>query len=66
MRLEVEGRSLPIAQLGSDFIILEQMAEFSATHGEIVMSIDAGERRWPVNLPDGLTAPLQRMRIVRE
>lgn len=66
MRLDVAGRSLPIAQLGPDFLILGQPVELAPTRGEVVMSIDGGERRWPVGLPNGLAVATERTRIVRE
>ncbi len=65
MHLEVAGQSLPIAQLGSDFLILEQPVELPVTLGDVVMRIDASERRWSVSLPDGLSAAAQRTRMAR-
>ncbi|HEY4245258.1 MAG TPA: hypothetical protein VGM64_00305 [Lacunisphaera sp.] len=63
MHLEVSGTSLPIAQLGPDFLILEQTVHHPATHGEIVLQIDASKSRWKVTLPDGLAAAGQRTAI---
>lgn len=65
MRLELDGVALPIAQLGPDFLILEQAIEREATNAEIVLRVDASERRWTVSLPDGLSAAAQRTRIAR-
>ena len=66
MHLEVAGQSLAIAQMGPDFLILEQPVELPATWGDVVMRIDASERRWSVSLPDGLSAVAQRTRIARK
>jgi len=60
MHLEIEGTSLPIAQLGPDFLILEQTIQHPATRGEIVLQIDASKRRWKVSLPESLAAAGQR------
>jgi len=65
MHLEVEGASLSIAQLGPDFLILEHPTEHAATRAEIVLRVDASERRWFVSLPDGLGAATPRTRIAR-
>lgn len=66
MHLEVVGQSLPIAQLGSDFLILEKPVDLAPTRGAVVMRIDAGERRWPVSLPDGANTAIERTRILRQ
>jgi hypothetical protein len=66
MHLEVGGVSLPIAQLGPDFLIMEQAAEYSATHAEIVLQVDSTERRWKISLPEGLAAAGQRTLIVNQ
>jgi hypothetical protein len=63
MSLSVEGRVLPIAQLGPDFIILEKSADHPPAEAEIRLSIDGRERRWKVFLPDGLTAGKLEIRI---
>lgn len=55
MQLIVNGLTLPIAQLGPDFLILEEPAEHPPATAEILLRVDAAERRWPVKLPNGLT-----------
>lgn len=66
MHLKVGDVILPIAQLGPDFIILESPIDLPTTEGEITLRVDASERRWPVTLPDGLSATAQRTRIARK
>lgn len=65
IRLDAAEQSILVAQLGSDFIILEQEIALPATHGEIVMRIDSHERPWRVRLPDGASLGSERTRIVR-
>lgn len=66
IHLKVAGQSLPVAQLGSDFLILEQPVNLAPTRGDVVMRIDAGERRWPVSLPDGADTAVERTHILRK
>lgn len=65
MRLVVEGVDLPIAQLGPDFLILETPTDLRVGKAEIILQVDASERRWTVALPDGLSAAAQRTRIAK-
>lgn len=65
MRLVVDGVDLPIAQLGPDFLILETPSDLNAREAEIVLRVDVSERRWSVNLPDGLRATQLRTPITK-
>ena len=56
MELRLNGRVLPIAQLGPDFLILATPIDHPPAHAEIAMSIDGHERCWPVRLVDGIGA----------
>jgi hypothetical protein len=59
----VIGSTLAVAQLGPDFLILRQTIDHPPTEATIVMRVDAKERRWSVNLPDGLSANRERAAI---
>jgi hypothetical protein len=63
IQLTVSGHVLSIAQLGPDFIILRDRTNHPPAVGEIAMWIDDYERRWNVNLPDGLRADQDETRI---
>ena len=63
MELRVHGRCLPIGHLGPDFIILDELAEVPPGRAEILMSVDAKVRRWPVNLEDGISMGQPRTRV---
>ena len=55
MYLTIRGDVLRIAQLGPDFLILRNTAEYPPCEAEITISIDGDERRWRVYLPDGIS-----------
>lgn len=65
MRLLVNGSALPIAQMGPDFLLLDQSIDHPPGEATIVFSVDASERRWPVLLPEGLAAGRERVSIAR-
>ncbi|MBI4623027.1 MAG: hypothetical protein HY736_07380 [Verrucomicrobia bacterium] len=64
MHLELGGARVRIAQLGPDFLILAEATDIRMRQAEIVFRVDARERRWPVELPQGLAGPGQRTPIV--
>ena len=63
MQLNINGYVLPIGQLGPNFIILRNAPEHPPSEAEIVMSIDGRERRWMVQLPDGISAKNELTKI---
>jgi hypothetical protein len=54
MALYVCGRTLPIAQLGPNFLVLANPIDHPPTDAEISMSIDGHEERWPIRLGAGI------------
>ena len=54
MQLCVNGYVLSIGQLGPDFIILENPTDHPPAEAEIAVWIDGRERRWNVQLPEGI------------
>ncbi len=65
MELCVSGHTLRIGQLGPDFLILDELANHPPGGAEIIMSVDGRVRRWPVELPDGVSMDRRRTRIAR-
>lgn len=65
MQLQVNGSSLPIAQMGPDFLLLDKPIDHPPCEATIVLSVDDSERRRPVRLPDGLAAGHERVAIAR-
>ena len=65
MELRLDGRVLPIAQLGPDFLVLANPVDHPPAEAEIAMSIDGRESRWLVHLADGISASRPHTRISR-
>jgi len=65
MQLLVNGSSLPIAQMGPDFLLIDKPIDQPPCEATIVFSVDDSERRWRVRLPDGLAAGRERVAIAR-
>ena len=63
MRLLVNGLSLPVLQMGEDFLLVEQPVNHPPATASVVMRVDEGERRWSVNLPQGISATTNRVAI---
>jgi hypothetical protein len=65
MRLLLNGSSLPIAQMGPDFLILGSVTEHPPGDATIELRIDASERRWKVRLPNGVSTASRAVTISR-
>ena len=63
MRLLINGLSLPVAQMGPDFVLLDAPANHGPTAAILVLEVDQNERRWHVRLPDGMSAENHRVQI---
>ncbi len=56
MRLLVNGSTLPIAQMGPDFLLLDAGSAHPPGEATVLLRVDASERRWEVWLPEGVAA----------
>lgn len=63
MRLLVNDLTVPVVQLGPDFLLLDAPLNLPAGDASVVMQVDHGERRWNVRLPDGSSAASRRVTI---
>jgi len=63
MRLLLGGISIPVAQLGPDFLLLDAANNHPPGEGSLVLSVDQVERSWSVRLPNGITAGSKRVAI---
>lgn len=63
MRLLINGLSLPVAQMGRDFVLLDQPVNLEPALATMVMQVDGSERRWNVRLPNGISATNTRVQI---
>jgi hypothetical protein len=55
MRLLLNGSSIPVLQMGPDFLILEFATEHPPSDATIELRVDTSERRWKVRLPNGIS-----------
>ena len=65
MQLLLDGVSLPVGQLGPDFLLLKEPFLHSPTEGTLVVCVDDTERRWQVCLPEGISADSRRVVIAK-
>jgi len=63
MRLLVNDLSLPVAQMGPDFLLLGATADHPPAAARLVLQVDQSERIWNVRLPNGLSAGTKRVTI---
>jgi len=62
--LILNGHSIPVAQLGPGFLLLDAPDDHAPGLASIVLRVDQSEERWNVHLPDGISADSQRVSIV--
>jgi hypothetical protein len=58
------GHSIPVAQLGPGFLLLDEPSDHAPGEASIVMRVDQSERRWTVRLPSGISPDSKRVTIV--
>ena len=54
--LAVNGHVFSVAELGPDFVVVRNPVAHPPAEAELTLSIDGYERRWRVNLIDGILA----------
>ena len=59
------GHSIPVAQLGPDFLLLDAPADHPPGPASILLRVDQSERRWDVRLPNGISATSKRVNASR-
>ena len=65
MRLLVNGTSLPVAQLGPDFLLLKAPIDHPPSDATVILCLDENERRWQVRLPEGIVARSRRVTFAK-
>jgi hypothetical protein len=63
MRLLVNGGSIRIAQMASDFLFVEAPFDHPPAEASLILQVDESERRWNVNLPNGISSASKRVAI---
>ncbi|HMJ66992.1 MAG TPA: hypothetical protein VK615_16740 [Candidatus Binatia bacterium] len=61
MRLIINGMSIPIKQMGPDFVFVESRNDYPPGEATIVLQIDGSQRQWQVRLPDGVSRNSERV-----
>ena len=64
IRLILNGNSIPVAQLGPGFLLLDVSTNHPPCEGKILLSVDGSERQWAVRLPEGITAETKRVPVL--
>ena len=57
------GHSIPVAQLGPDFLLLDAPADHPPGPASILLRVDQSERRWDIHLPKSISAASKRVAI---
>ena len=63
MKLLVNGSSIPVTQMGPDFLLVTDAIDHPPANASIVMKVDESERRWEVRLPNGISLGSKRVAI---
>ena len=63
MRLIIDGMSLPIAQLGPDFLVLDAPVNYPPANASVSLKVDNAERYWDIRLPNGISPDCNRVTI---
>jgi hypothetical protein len=59
MQLLVNGISIPVAQMGPDFVLLREPISLPPCEATVVFRVDQEEDRWLVRLPNGVAGSKQ-------
>ena len=61
--LMFSGHSIPVAQLGPDFLLLDAPADHPPGPASILLRVDQSERSWNVRLTNGISSDSKRVII---
>ena len=66
MQLLIGGATLPIAQMGPDFLFIDEPIDHPPGEATIVFAVEgSAEERWGVWLPEGLAAGRECVAIAK-
>ena len=63
MKLLVNGSSIPVLQMGPDFILVKEAINHPPANARLVLQVDQDEREWNVHLPNGISSESNRIVI---
>jgi hypothetical protein len=61
--LLINGLVFSVAQMGPDFVLLNDPVDHPPTSASVLMRVDQSEQRWNVRLPSGISADKKRVEI---
>jgi len=65
MRLVVNGFSIPVTQMGRDFLLVDGPVDHAPADASLILQVDGSQRRWSVRLPEGISAASNRIVIAK-
>lgn len=65
MWMVVEERTIPLAQMAPDFVILQEPQQIPPCRVDMFLSVDGHLENWPAHLPKGVQPHLERTPIAR-
>jgi hypothetical protein len=63
MAVQVNGHALSIAQMGPDFLLLDEPIDYPAGIAQVLLSVDGHEARWAVRPPEGIRLGEKRVSV---
>jgi hypothetical protein len=63
MRLVVNGCSISVAQMGPDFLLVDEPIDLPPGEATGILQVDQSERGWNVSLPNRISAASKRVQI---
>ena len=63
MELLVNGGSIRVAQMGPDFLLVDEPFDHPPVGASVILQVDGRERRWNVLLPNGISSGSKRVAI---
>lgn len=63
MRLIVDRQSLPVAQLGPGFLLLDSPIDHPPCDALVIVLVDGDDRMLHIRLPDGMSKDSKKVRI---
>jgi len=63
LRLVVSQQTLEVERIGPDALTLRTPIDHAPCRAEFILSVDGREHRWPIDLPEGLSASQRKVRL---
>jgi hypothetical protein len=63
MTLLINGSSIPIAQMGPDFLLVNGAIDHPPANARLVLQVDESRREWDVRLPEGISSHSKKVLI---